>query len=107
MNESICPKFCKTILALFNINNCPHDDSFSKPIIKEKYIPEFKNDKECKIDSDCIVFGNDTSCYQVGCYNNTYEPKLPKDPNAPLRICNNLAPKSCICKNNICVSIYK
>ena len=106
MNESICSKPCRTILSLLNINDCPYDDSFGKPIVEEKYISEFKNDKECKVDSDCIVFGQDGSCYSGGCRNNTYKPTLPKDSNAPMTICNYKSPKTCICKDNVCLSGY-
>jgi len=99
MNESICSKPCRTILSLLNINDCPYDDSFGKPIIEEKYISEFKNDKECNVNSDCIASEKDCSCSNCGCYNNTFKPK-------PIKyICNTVSPKTCECKDNVCVAL--
>ena len=34
MNECMCPKLCKIILSLLQLDNCPYNDSMNFPILE-------------------------------------------------------------------------
>lgn len=55
--------------------------------------------KNCEVDNDCIVFGEDGDC-NCGCFNKSYQWKKEGD-------CFCAAPKSCQCVNGKCEGVFE